>query len=113
MESANDWRAAYGTTAALLYGPHMLVALVGPQQPPAAGAGPPHALRADASAVREWVRVVRCAPRDSGDASAAWEQLRLEARGADGRVLPLAPLSAVVDEPYTAYVDLVGNGSHV
>ena len=55
--------------------------------------------------------MARCAPRDSGDASAAWDQLRLEARGADGRVLALAPLSAVVDEPYTAYVDLVGNAS--
>ena len=73
--------------------------------------GPPHVLRATAASVREWVRVTRCAPRDSGDASAAWQQLRLEARGADGRVLPLAPLSAVVDEPYTSYVDLVGNGA--
>ena len=35
----------------------------------------------------------------------------LEARGADGRAVSLAPLSAVVDEPYTAYVDLVGNTS--
>ena len=111
VESANDWRSAYGTTAALLYGPHMLVALVGPQAPPTAGEGPPHVLRAAAASVREWVRVTRCAPRDSGDASAAWQQLRLEARGTDGRVLPLAPLSAVVDEPYTSYLDLVGNGT--
>ena len=107
VERANDWRAAHSATHALLYGPHMLVALVGPQAPPSGGAGPSHVLRADAAAVREWVSVARCAVRESGDASASWEQLRLEARGADGRVVALAPLSAVVDEPYTSYLDLI------
>ena len=62
-----------------------------------------HTVAAAVASVRHWTNVSVCAPTNPSDASASWSQLRLVARGADGRELTLMPLSEAVEERYTAY----------
>ena len=93
LEPLNDWRPQYESTYALLYGPYMLVGLTSRGE---------HALRAAPADLRSWVKVTRCAARN-----ASWSELRFTAPGADGLPIMLMPLSAVVDQPYTAYFQLV------
>ena len=65
-----------------------------------------HTVAAAAARVRHWTNVSVCAPANPSDASASWAQLRLVARGADGRELTLMPLYEAVEQRYTAYFRL-------
>ena len=85
------------TRYALLYGPYMLVGI---------SARDEHTLLATRDEVERWVHVSRCAPHEAGDASASVLELELTARGANGGHFTLRPLSAVVEERYSAYFTL-------
>jgi DUF1680 family protein len=85
--SLNDNRTAYATVGSVHYGPYLLVAM----------SNGSYALKADLKDIGSWLTM---------DASTSFAKMEFTAKGTDGVSYKLMPLNRVVDELYSAHINV-------
>ena len=86
----NDNRTAYDNVGGIIYGPYALVALTDGD----------YALKANVEDIGSWLKLT------PGAGAGGAKTMRFTATGSDGKTMTLLPLNRVVDQNYTAHLNI-------
>ena len=89
FKKINDNRTSYDNMGSIHYGPYALVAL----------SDGDYALRADVKSIKSWLKL-------SPGGTAGKKTMQFTATGTDGKTMTLLPLNRVVDQNYTAHLNI-------
>ena len=89
----NDARPAYDTVGSIIIGPYALVAL----------SDGDYAIKAELSDLKSWLKLT---PGKGEAGQAMGQTMKFTATGTDGKTMTLLPLNRVVDENYTAHLNV-------